>query len=83
MCYNIYGNNTGDRAVRIQPYEFTGQEYKFLQAVKNHRHLGIMTESLVRCVLGGTIRGFGEQLIAGQETIIRDLAKEYRVTLPC
>lgn len=71
--------------MRIQPYEFFGQEYKFLQAVKAHPHLGFEPEALMRCLLGKTIkiRKFGDMLIEGQEKIIRELATEHGVTLPC
>jgi hypothetical protein len=71
--------------IRIQPYEFFGQEYKFLEAVRLDQNLGPEPEALMRCLLGKTItlKNLDSMLIKGQEKIIRELATEYGVTLPC
>lgn len=67
----------------MNTYELPQKEYAFVQEVKDHPHLGSWASVVVSCLLGKTIQNFGTQLPPGQESLIRKLAKERGIKLPC
>lgn len=64
-------------------YELQGAEYTLHDCVKDHLCLGQPAAEVVLALLNGEPpQSARERLIRGQETIIRDLAKELGVRLP-
>ncbi len=62
-------------------YELPQPQYQLVRAVE--AQLGAQASNLVACILGGSIRGFYGLIPADQESIVRALAHDKGVTLPC